>query len=338
MRRSLWLAAGLAVAAAAAVAQQAIVKPAQVNGGVYLASPPTLSDQQTEAFLFDINGNLKVVSAGGGSGGTSSSFGATFPATGTAIGVKSGANMVNLTADGSNNLNVDLATALPAGSSIVGKVGIDQTTPGTTNGVQINAAIPAGGNTIGAVTQASGPWTVNEAQINGVTPLMGNGTTGTGSQRITISSDNSAVAGLGAVATGAAPPANAIYLGANASGATGGHVAGLIVCDNHVFKHVTSATDTLLVQGVASQTVYVCGAKGQFAGTATYFLENTASTNANCASANTQIAGVVTGAAQSEDGFYNPIWGGEKNTSGNGLCLNSTGTGGFDLDLWYTQF
>src|ERR1051325_9494202 len=33
---------------------------------------------------------------------------------------------------------------------------------------------------------------VNTAQINGVTPLMGNGTTGTGSQRVTIASDNTA--------------------------------------------------------------------------------------------------------------------------------------------------
>lgn len=33
---------------------------------------------------------------------------------------------------------------------------------------------------------------VNNAQINGVTPLMGNGVTGTGSQRVTIASDNTA--------------------------------------------------------------------------------------------------------------------------------------------------
>ncbi|HEX2672963.1 MAG TPA: hypothetical protein VHM25_18910 [Polyangiaceae bacterium] len=33
---------------------------------------------------------------------------------------------------------------------------------------------------------------VNVSQINGVTPLMGNGVTGTGSQRVTIASDNSA--------------------------------------------------------------------------------------------------------------------------------------------------
>jgi hypothetical protein len=35
---------------------------------------------------------------------------------------------------------------------------------------------------------------VNVSQINGVTPLMGNGTTGTGSQRVTVASDNTAFA------------------------------------------------------------------------------------------------------------------------------------------------
>lgn len=38
---------------------------------------------------------------------------------------------------------------LQAGSAIAGKFGIDQTTPGTTNGVQVNAALPAGANVIG---------------------------------------------------------------------------------------------------------------------------------------------------------------------------------------------
>lgn len=59
-----------------------------------------------------------------------------------------------------------------------------------------------------AVTQ-SGAWSltanqsVNVAQINGVAPLMGNGVTGTGSQRVTIASDNTAFA-VNAAATLAA--------------------------------------------------------------------------------------------------------------------------------------
>lgn len=49
--------------------------------------------------------------------------------------------------------------------------------------------LAAGANTIGALTANQ---SVNVAQINGVTPLMGNGVTGTGSPRVTIASDNTA--------------------------------------------------------------------------------------------------------------------------------------------------
>ena len=45
-----------------------------------------------------------------------------------------------------------IVAALPAGTNIMGKVGIDQTTPGTTNGVQVNAALPVGANVIGKVS------------------------------------------------------------------------------------------------------------------------------------------------------------------------------------------
>ena len=145
-------------------------------------------------------------------------------------------------------------------------------------------------------------------------------------------------ANWGIVATAAAPPANAVYISANASGATGGHVVGLIICDNHTFKHITSATDTLAVQGVASQTIYVCGWRSRAAGVATWFLENTASANANCSSSNTQITGVATEAANTGETILTAFWNGVKNTSGNGLCINSTGTGGVDVDIWYTQF
>lgn len=202
---------------------------------------------------------------------------------------------------------------IPAGTNIIGKVDIDQTTPGTTNGVAI-------------------------VGVNGATALAGNGATGTGSPRVTIASDNSAIAAAGQVATGAAPPSGAQYLGANASGATGGHIAGLIICDSHVFKHITSATDTLAVQGVASQSVYICGWRSRAAGTATWFLENTASANANCSSSNTQITGLASEVANSGEVLAPGFWSGLKNTAGNGLCINSTGTGGVDVDVWYAQF
>lgn len=158
------------------------------------------------------------------------------------------------------------------------------------------------------------------------------------SSPVVLASNQSAEAAWGQVATGAAPPTGAQYVGANASGATGGLVAGLITCDKHVFKHITSATDTLAVQGVASQTIRVCGWRSRAAGVATWFLENTASANANCSSANTQIAGVATEAANTGETILAPFWTGLANTSGNGLCINSTGTGGVDVDVWYNQF
>lgn len=179
---------------------------------------------------------------------------------------------------------------------------------------------------------------VNVSQINGVTPLMGAGNTGTGSQRQTIATDQAALAAWGHVAVAAAPPSGATYMGVLGSGATGGHVAAPIMCDKHFFAHITSATDTLAVQGVTSQAVYICSWRSRAAGVATWFLENTNDTNANCAGSKTQITGVATEAANTGETWGGAFWSGLKNTAGNGLCINSTGTGGVDVDIWYAQF
>jgi len=81
------------------------------------------------------------------------------------------AGMATLPAGDNNIGNVDVVTlpALVAGSAIVGKVGIDQTTPGTTNKVSIgtdgtvaiNAAVPTGDNVIGRVKLSDGTEVAN---------------------------------------------------------------------------------------------------------------------------------------------------------------------------------
>jgi len=147
---------------------------------------------------------------------------------------------------------------LTAGTNIIGKVSIDQTTPGTTNGVQVNAPLPAGSNTIGAVTQASGPWTVtgsgtagtaatgvvtiqgiasmtpvkvdpsggtgsvNVAQFGGSNVVTGTGTSGAGIPRVTVSSDSS-LASVTTVSTVTAVTAitNALPAGTNLLGKVG---------------------------------------------------------------------------------------------------------------------
>jgi hypothetical protein len=85
-----------------------------------------------------------------GGGGSSVSISAALPSGANVVG-KVGIDQTtpgttNLVSIGSNG-----TVGLLAGANLVGKVGIDQTTPGTTNGVQVNAALPAGANVIGHV-------------------------------------------------------------------------------------------------------------------------------------------------------------------------------------------
>lgn len=108
----------------------------------------------------------------------------------------------------------------------------------TSNGarvISLDTPLPTGANVIGALTANQ---SVNNAQFNGVTPLMGNGITGTGSLRVTIASDNTAYTvnaaqsgtwNIGTVTTLTgitnALPAGANLIGrtvADASAATGG--------------------------------------------------------------------------------------------------------------------
>jgi hypothetical protein len=164
------------------------------NGALGLAqfntTPTTISSGNVSPLQVDANGNLLVnIKAGGGSGGTSSSFGSAFPSTGTAIGLTNGTNMVAWSAtsnygtapsaiavpavnasvtasalptgaatsalQGTNTattahtcsvagfselgclgqIDDDIKGSIPAGTNVIGKTGIDQTTFGTTNGV-----------------------------------------------------------------------------------------------------------------------------------------------------------------------------------------------------------
>lgn len=75
-------------------------------------------------------------------------------------------------------------TSLPAGTNVIGHVITDTgSTTAVTGTVTISGTV---------TTTPPSNASTNIAQINGVTPLMGNGVTGTGSQRVTIASDNTA--------------------------------------------------------------------------------------------------------------------------------------------------
>ena len=95
----------------------------------------------------------------------------------TIAGVQSG-----LTA--STNYRVDALgqgyTNLVAGTALVGKFGIDQTTPGATNAVQVTGSLPAGANNIGDVdvlSIAAGTNLIGKFGIDQTTPGTTNGVT-----------------------------------------------------------------------------------------------------------------------------------------------------------------
>lgn len=185
------------------------------SAGAYNSSAPTCTAGGICTLQTDINGQLKVSVSGGGSGGFSTTDEVAFIAGTSVFGGGGGfyqttatdnaltngqqgmwqltanrAGFVNLrtsagaeiaaatsTLQTTANTKLDsiitnTAAAIPAGTALIGKVGIDQTTPGTTNGVAI-------------------------VGVNGATALAGNGVTGTGSPRVTLASDGTAISTVG---------------------------------------------------------------------------------------------------------------------------------------------
>ena len=111
------------------------------------------------------------------------------------------------------NVNSGQTIGLSSGAAVVGKFGIDQTTPGTTNAVSVsNASLPvtgtffqttqpvslatntpviaAGANIIGSLTANQ---TVNFSQVNGVVVTTGAGASSTGTQRVILATDQGTI-------------------------------------------------------------------------------------------------------------------------------------------------
>lgn len=170
MRKFLYTGAGLAILGGIAFAQSVGWPPPAgmlAALGVYNSGGITLTNTQVSPVQLDSAGNLKVNIASGGSGGGAITVadgadvtqGAIADAASTAGGTGTLSAKLRLMTTQLGTINTTLGSpfqaggALGAGSAIIGNVRIDQTTPGTTNGVQVNAALPAGTNNIGTVDQ-----------------------------------------------------------------------------------------------------------------------------------------------------------------------------------------
>jgi hypothetical protein len=125
----------------------------EIASALYQRVKPTWGDDGS-ANDTSLNNPLPIQGARA-NGGTDTASGKTH----VTVGGSDGTNLRPVLTDSSGRVAVNVngtvpvsiatAPALVASSAIIGKVGIDQTTPGTTNGVQVNVALPAGTNVIG---------------------------------------------------------------------------------------------------------------------------------------------------------------------------------------------
>lgn len=109
-------------------ANSVLLDPGQVlncsNSGVSATDQVSITGTSTGAFFASQDGGPTVSGPAAGGSGVSSN--------------------VNVTAVGGNAVTTSLPVSNVAGSAIIGQVGIDQTTPGTTNGVSAQGNVASG--------------------------------------------------------------------------------------------------------------------------------------------------------------------------------------------------
>lgn len=185
-----------------------------------------------------------------------------------------------------------------------------------------------------AVTLAANA-SVNLAQVSGNTISVGAGVAGPGTARIND---------VASAPTGAAPPAAAGYVGGLQSGATGGFLGGLTVCDQDAVININSATTTLLVTGITGRQVRICAINiGPInAAQAMALVEGT---TGNCSGGLTGMAGGTTAATGWNMAANGGLaWGsgiGEvlrTATPGDSVCLINNGASQISGHLKYAVF
>lgn len=190
--------------------------------------------------------------------------------------------------------------ALPAGSAIVGKVGIDQTTPGTTNLVALSA---------------------ETTKVIGTVRNIGN------------------VGGVFDAVTAAAVPANALQSGFRSDGGLAAGTAALTTptfCqDSAVVNASTDNANTEIVALTASETIYVCGmmiiADGTVSAQWIY------GTGTACATGETDLSGSFPLAINTGHSSFSPFPV-MKTIASNAFCIELTGTGNVQGWVTYTKY
>ncbi len=204
--------------------------------------------------------------------------------------------------------------ALVAGSAIVGKVGIDQTTPGITNAVQ-DTNFPS---TVDTNTGNASASTIREA----------------------IATNNPAIAAWGQGATGSAVPAGAVYGAGNGSG----NLKGYINCDNtYVNNGLASSGSTQAVALSSGKSIYICDFFVNTASTTAVNVKLVYGTGTNCATSPSDLSilvpmqapSSVAPAGQNVTPPVNTLW---STPASQAVCVNLSAAQTVNVMFHYTQF
>jgi len=270
-------------------------------GGISLTTAPTLTDGQRGDVQLDTRGSTKV---------TPFFNGTTTPFQGLAD-------------------NAD-AVAISATTSKLSVLNRNTVFNGTTwdrmPGDSVNGVKVGGSGTAGAPSTA----VLTIQGIASMTPL-----------RVTLEGTSASLlvnpgtpASWGIAATAAAPPANAVYISANASGATGGLLKGIIGCDLKATYDGTATGNTELVALTSGRGVYVCGYSILAGGTVNVKLISGTGTACASGSANLTPAFQLTAQTGLVDG--SPFWRGLKTPTAEALCINASGSTAVQAIVYYS--
>jgi hypothetical protein len=157
--------------------------------GATTTAAPTYTTGQTNPISLTTAGAVRVDNSA-----------VTQPVSGTVSAAQSGTwNITNI----SGTITLPTGAATAAKQPALGTAGAASADVITVQGIASMTALKVDGSAVtqpvsGTVTanQGGSNWSTNVAQINGVTPLMGNGATGTGALRVSIANDSTGIVAL----------------------------------------------------------------------------------------------------------------------------------------------
>lgn len=282
------------------------------------AAAPSYTEAQVAPFSQNLTGDLRTISKQSG--------------TWTSTVTQSTAASLNATVVGTGTFSVQNTAATPAGSNIIGNFRIDQTTPGTTNGVQVNSsALPTGAAT--SALQTTGNTSLSTIATNttgsATSALQTTGNTALGTTASTACASSAStcdiIAALKALIAAAQSTAPVAIYQANS-----GTLGGVATTPSASFSFDQSTAGTYkVVSGASSKIPVIFGFA--LVGSAAQTVAVKSGTGTNCATGTATVVGIMSFGANGGINYTPEIIG----PVGADLCFTisasvQTGGGGAD--------